>query len=883
MEQINAAHQDDFTAPLMIFPISNHSLGIRATSSMDRCIDKCEKAIKEHSIRVKPEKKPARNASQKDKDFYAQEEFNPVMGSVFLLMAKAQFHKAEFMSANATCAYIVRHFAFDKTLCDEARILMARSYYESDWMYEAENIFHKMNQDGFDASLGSDYALAYADFLMKREEYSQAIPYLEMAIHPTMPRKDRQRYTYLLAQLYQLEQNNKKADALYKSVLRMNPPYAMDLNARIAQTELGVQENPRKALRKLRRMSRNPNNEQHLDAIYYAMANIYFNTGDTLQAVEHYRKVIEQTADNTVFKRDALSHLGDFYYRQDSFLQAAPLYQDLASMVDETYNDYQLVQDRSEVLTALEPQLQTIFDQDSLLYLASLPQEELQAMVDAWVEEAVKKAKEEARLKGQQEALAANEEMTQESLNDRQQNTIAAADMGLSNTDNSWYFYNKSAKDKGKKDFERSWGRRQLADLWRLKKKDEFLQSLHVEEPAEALAGEETSPGADELQPALAPAAAPPSAGAPDFEASDDPTQPGYYLQNIPFEAEQQEACHELIREAMFQAGVIYQEQMESPRMALKTFADLQQRYPDDELHLPPSYYLSYLMLMQQAREPEANLQRDSLLAKFPDSQEAEYLSDAEYLIKQKAMYRSQDSLFQATYGYFVQGKSDSLLMNCQLVETDYHQSPLRPNFLFMRALEAVKQGDGDTYISLISEIAEKYPNTDLSALSSAMKGYWDEGRRPIGFDGFYLPDGRSWEDSIAQLKLDSIADMFQYNPGEPQMLALAYSSDSIDVNLLLFDVALYNFTNFLIRDYELGIEMLGGQEVLMIRSFENMDDVRRYISWLNFQGQRPTQKYPGLRLYPVGESNLPLLQQNFPEEAYRQFLNDNGVDYFLK
>ena len=30
-------------------------------------------------------------------------------------------------------------------------------------------------------------------------------------------------------------------------------------------------------------------------------------------------------------------------------------------------------------------------------------------------------------------------------------------------------------------------------------------------------------------------------------------------------------------------------------------------------------------------------------------------------------------------------------------VEDNYRMSPLRPNFMFMRALEAVKQGDGDT------------------------------------------------------------------------------------------------------------------------------------------------------------------------------------------
>ncbi|MBQ2447957.1 MAG: tetratricopeptide repeat protein [Bacteroidales bacterium] len=866
--QIEQAHKEDFTKPLMIYPISNHQLGLKATSSMDICIDKCEKAIKQHSIRVKPEKKPSRSAPLKERLFYEQEEFNPVMGSVFLLMAQAQFHKAEFLSANSTCAYIIRHFSHDKDLCDRARILMARSYYESDWMYEAENIFLKMNEEGFSSELSAEYALAYADFLMKREAYSEAIPYLEMAFHPMMSKKERQRYTYLLAQLYQRQGNAKKADDLYKAVLRMNPPYEMDLNARIAQTELSLQGNGKSSLRRLKRMSRNPNNVNYLDAIYYAMANIHFTAGDTLQAVEHYRLAIDETEDNTAFKQEAMRFLGKFYYQQDSFLLADPLYQDLKSSLTETADDYQSVQERAAILAELAPHLQTIFDQDSLLYLASLPEERLQKMVDDWVSEAKKKAREEARLRNQQEALDANAELTQESLSEQSQSTTPDMTMSFGN-DDSWYFYNEAAKNKGKKDFERLWGRRSLADNWRLKNKGDFFQEM-----TDAFAGENETISSDTLATGLTDAEVE-NAYVPDFEASEDPTQPGYYLQNIPFEQEQKEACYELIREALFQSGIIYREKMENRALALKTFRELQTRFPEDSLHLPESYYLSYLMLMQDHRAEEAQQQRQLLLKDYPESMQADYLRDEAFLAKLDAMYQSQDSLFAVTYQYFVEGASDAVVANCDYVDEHYPMSPLRPNFMFMRALEAVKQGDGDTFVRLIGEIAEKYPDTDLSALSSAMKTYWDEGRRPIGFDGFYLADGQTWEDSLAQLELDSLASLYSYNAAETHYLALAYSSDSINVNHLLFDVALYNFTNFLIRDYELSIEMLGAQEVLMIRSFENVEDVLRYVAWLNFQGQLPATKYPGLRILPISESNLPLLQQRYSEDAYRRFLQD--------
>ncbi|MBO5977950.1 MAG: hypothetical protein J6Q26_05670, partial [Bacteroidales bacterium] len=553
---------------------------------------------------------------------------------------------------------------------------------------------------------------------------------------------------------------------------------------------------------------------------------------------------------------------------QDSFLLADPLYQDLKSSLAETADDYQSVQERAAILAELAPHLQTIFDQDSLLYLASLPEERLQKMVDDWVSEAKKKAREEARLRNQQEALDANAELTQESLSEQSQPTTPDMTMSFGN-DDSWYFYNEAAKTKGKKEFERLWGRRSLADNWRLKNKGDFFQEM-----SDAFAGENETISSDTLATGLTDAEVE-NAYVPDFEASEDPTQPGYYLQNIPFEQEQKEACYELIREALFQSGIIYREKMENRTLALKTFQELQTRFPEDSLHLPESYYLSYLMLMQDHRAEEAQQQRQFLLNDYPQTQQADYLRDEAFLAKLDAMYQSQDSLFAVTYQYFVEGAGDAVVANCDYVDEHYPMSPLRPNFMFMRALEAVKQGDGDTFVRLIGEIAEKYPDTDLSALSSAMKTYWDEGRRPIGFDGFYLADGQTWEDSLAQLELDSLASLYSYDAAETHYLALAYSSDSINVNHLLFDVALYNFTNFLIRDYELSIEMLGAQEVLMIRSFENVEDVLRYVAWLNFQGQLPATKYPGLRILPISESNLPLLQQRYSEDAYRRFLQD--------
>lgn len=877
LQQIETGGRNDYSTLLPIYPISDHSLGGTVSGQMTACITKCEKAIKEHSIRVKPDKKPARNASLKEKMFYEQEEFNPVMGSVFLLMAKAQFHKADFESALATCSYILRHFPLDKDLCDEAKIWQARAYYESDWMYEAENVLNKLNEEGFRPSLTKDYSLAYADFLIKRENLSEAIPFLEIGLKNTTSRREKQRYHFILGQLYQQMGEPGKALDHYKAVSRLNPPYEMDLNARIRQTEVDTRGGSRRSLRKLRSMSRNPNNADYLDAIYYAMGNIHATAGDTAAAVECYHQAVEKSSKKGPYKLQPLLALGRYYYEKEDFRPAAPCYEEAKSLVKEDHDDYEEIAFRAEVLGHLAPHLETIHVQDSLQAVVMMPEDQRNARIDSLIAEAKKAAKEAARQQAREEALSRNEEMVS-AMQQRNEAAAPTPPPAVGTEDNSWYFYNERAITAGRREFERVWGRRAQEDLWRLKNKSALQNMTGAGEQAGAMSpadqplalgdttSAETAPASDFLPQEI------------DFEPSDDPTEPGYYLKNLPLTEEQWQESNDKIREALFQAGMVFRQEMRNDRQALKMFEELARRFPDDETFLPEARYVSYLMLMQQGNTAAAERQRQLLLDDFSASDQAELLSDPDYLRKLGRMYQMQDSLFAATYRHFLAGQSDSVIMNYDYLVREYPYSNLRKNFMFLRALEAVKQGDGDLFYELmksLSEMGGKGEEGGEDPLLSTAKGMtdlWDEGRRPVSFSDFYLRSGMTLADSLAMAALDSIADRFDYLPDEPHILALGYSSDSINVNKLLFDVALYNFTNFLIRDYDLSIEKWGAQEVLVIRSFENAEDVLRYVSWMTFQGQLPDIRYPGLKYIIVTESNLRKMEGQYPEDAYQRF-----------
>src|SRR5574344_554647 len=58
VKQINKSFKEDYSDFLPVYKVSNHELAKGTASSMDRTVEKCQTAIKKHSIRVKPKNKP---------------------------------------------------------------------------------------------------------------------------------------------------------------------------------------------------------------------------------------------------------------------------------------------------------------------------------------------------------------------------------------------------------------------------------------------------------------------------------------------------------------------------------------------------------------------------------------------------------------------------------------------------------------------------------------------------------------------------------------------------------------------------------------------------------------------------------------------------------
>lgn len=72
-------NKDNFTEMLPVFAVSNKGTADMGKSSFNTAIEKCEKAIKNHSIKRKPKINRTRKRTPKQKKILAKKEYNPFL------------------------------------------------------------------------------------------------------------------------------------------------------------------------------------------------------------------------------------------------------------------------------------------------------------------------------------------------------------------------------------------------------------------------------------------------------------------------------------------------------------------------------------------------------------------------------------------------------------------------------------------------------------------------------------------------------------------------------------------------------------------------------------------------------------------------------------
>ena len=852
-------HKDNYTEFLPVFLVGAESSRTAGSGNFETTITKCQKAIQQHSISRRPKVEGGKRTSPKMKAYLAQKEFNPFLKHAWLLMGEAQFQKGDFLEAAATFSYITRHYATQPLIVNEARAYLIRCYTELEWYYDAEDVVTRMKRDSITTRVRKLANLSEANLLLRQGRFDDALPYLQKAVKEAPSAYQKARLHFLIGQILQHQGKKEEAFKAYQSCVKKNPPYELTFNARIRQTEVmsGGKET-KKMVRRLRSMASEDKNKDYLDQIYYAMGNIHLAQRDTASAIVAYEKGREKSTRNGIEKGVLVLRLAEIYWEQGRYDLAQGCYADAIGSLHKEHEKYEEVKRRSTVLDALVPFTSAIHLQDSLLYLSTASEKERNEAIDRVIEELKRKEKEERELAADSAANARLQENGQAPSQQKRPTQQTGADK-------SWYFYNTTAVTQGKQTFKRNWGNRKLEDHWRRSNRTviEFSADAETDYDADADSLSVDSAATDSV--------------AEEMELTDaeDPHKRDYYLAQIPFTTEQKEAAHGIIRESLYEAALIEKDRLEDFPLAERTFTRLYTDYPDFE-KMEDVYYQLFLLYSRWGRSDKAEQFRDLLANYYPESDITKLITapDFEYLARYGK--EIEDSLYRATYLAYRDRQNETVWANEAYAKEKFPKGANRPKFIFVDILSHIATSPTDSLINDLRQLVSDYPESDVSPMAGMMIKGLESGRT---IEGGALDIGSLWSMRTQRTEeaAANIAEGQQLvaDREAPFCFLIAYPTDSLDANRLLYDIAHFNFTVFLSRNLSITQQRGKALTQFVIGGFTSYDDAHEYAQRVPLS-QELAKHLQHARTFLIAEANVNLLGTIYSYDDYQQFFDEN-------
>jgi tetratricopeptide (TPR) repeat protein len=820
------SYDNDFTRILPIFLYSDESIASSIAPDMERTIQKATKVITLHSITAKPEYKNGPQ-SQKEKDFYAQNEYNNHVPDNYLLMGKAYLLRHDLHLALETFKFVLSEFHYDDVIW-EAQVWRARTHIMLEEYLEAEDILEVLTGTvEFPEKIRSDLYATVADLHMQQEDYERAIEPLSSALEGVRKKKQRIRYTYILAQLHQEAGDPTLASKYYRDVIKMDPPYEFSFNARInrASVFMSGTDNAKEIKNELEKMLKDDKNAEFRDQIYYAQGNVAFREGNTQEAIELYRLSSATSTTNTQQKTTTCLTLADIFYERQDYEMADFYYDSATVYLTNEYPDYEEFIQKTLSLSQLVENLQVVQLEDSLQMLAGMDEASRFAIIDSIIAQ-LQLAEQLAR----EEELRAmqDQQYNRQALNQSQRSGYTADQGG------KWYFYNQAAKGIGQPEFRMKWGNRKLEDNWRRSNKTEISY--------EAISGEEGSVDSSGVM-------------AEKQKVLSNKSRE-FYLKEIPMTDSMMQISHGRIIEGLFNAGTIYKNDLKDMPRAIVTYTDLLDRYPGNDYTLN-TYYNLYSIHNQENNMQLANVYKQSIVREFPESQPAQLLTNPNYAAELLAKENEVNRYYEQTYQFFQQGYYDRVKQDVDTALVRYAKDPLVPKFELLKVLAIGKTEDVLVFSIALDSLASTTPDPQVAEMAGMILAY-------------ILNSDQEVKTETQKIEAEEI-----YNPDTSGVFFYGlFVNNRIDVNQLKFEFINLNLDHFPNNTFDIVDEALAeGEVALYVKEFPDMADARDYseVAMMN-EAIRRTLEGVNYRPFIISQGNAEILLSDRIPDKYWLF-----------
>ena len=603
------------------------------------------------------------------------------LGDAYVIMGKADYLEGNYFSANEYFSYVIRSFPQQPKLVEEAQVWKTRTLIRLNLLPQAKLSADSAVNNIVKKTPNHTIAAVYASKLqydIDVQEYEDAEKMAQQAIKYSGDKNERLRWTFIMAQLQEL--NNKPDEAFknYTSIVNSNAAFEMAFNANLNRIRIEQNQNGAKVNRidRLKALIKNENNKDFIDQIYYQIGQLKYTDKDITGAIKNYQLSVRYSKKNQSQKGLSYLRLADIFFKDRAdYVSAKKYYDSTLLALPPSYPGYQIIKKKSDNLQLLADRFGIIAREELLQSLAKMDEKARDAKVDSLVNAEI--------LKRQTQAMvdANNATNTSSSLGPR------------SGAASSFYFYNSNALSQGYNDFKRKWGNRKLEDNWRRSTRASSditaANSQNIDPDA---------PAADQVN----------NKGVP--TAGDYRKQ---LVQNLPLTPDLLAKSNARIYNAYFDVANFYRDVLGDRKGAIDVYLLLLKRFPDSP-DKPALYYNLYRLYSDDNNTAKAEEYKNLILKNYPETAFAKIIIDPNYSQKLNDADAELTGLYNKVYDAYSNKDYPTAITLVDDVQKQKPDNKWSSQLAYLRAIAKGHEEKFDPFRSDLVQITTKYPDDKL-------------------------------------------------------------------------------------------------------------------------------------------------------------------------
>lgn len=695
LERAKASHVEDYT---QLLPFYNYTLDQTAADSLelDSVISKATTGIVLHDLR------------------------NDWIDNLYLLQGAAYYLGKQFDSAYLTFQFINYAFAkkekdgyyqtigskFDGNSAlsistEEKNSLPRRVFSEppsrndafiwqirtliamEEYAEAASLIITLRNDPEFPSRLKNDLEEVQAWWFYNSNVYDSAAVHLEKALSNATNKKERARWEFLIAQLYERSGKLELAKEFYSKVINHTIDPVMEIYARLHSIRInksGGDNYIDRNIAELLKMAKRDKYYDYKDVIYYTIAQMELERGNVDAAIANLKKSTENSLDPSL-KNKAFLQMADMAFAQKKYREAKSLY-DSINVGDPALKNANDIVERKQALTNLVAQLDIVERQDSLQRIAAMPEDERKELV----KKLVRQLRKEKGLKEEpSSSVLVPIGPQQNQQTDLFSNNSAKGD---------WYFYNAALKTKGVAEFKARWGNRPNVDNWRRSSGINLQQT--------------NRPGINQTNNLTQPVAK---------TGSDEITFEALY-ENLPLTPEQLQLSNDSLSEALYMLGKSFANDLEDCNTAIQVNEEIVERYPTFK-KMDEVLFTLYYCYKKSGDAAKAEQVKKVMEQKFAGNRLTTIVTTG----KDPGSKQNPEATkaYEDIYNLFIEGNFEKAVADKAAADAKYGSTYWTPQLMYIESVYYIKQKEDAKAIDILNAIIAQKPNTPMAAKAATM------------------------------------------------------------------------------------------------------------------------------------------------------------------